>query len=148
VICDVAARHGCKRECFSGRHNRGCRCYPLELVKSTLSPIDHLRPYRMITHTMNAFRSSARVALQVRSSGLPRFVRGYASAPQYEHLLVSTPKPGVGFSRSTPLFSLHPICHNAFFVVILVPSSFNHTDTNFVQSSLIVQKPSMPSAHP
>jgi hypothetical protein len=54
-----------------------------------------------ITYNMQAFRSTARVASQFRPAGLPRFVRGYASAPQYEHIMVSTPKPGVGFSQSS-----------------------------------------------
>jgi enoyl-CoA hydratase len=55
---------------------------------------------------MQAFRSTARVASQFRPSGLPRFVRGYASAPQYEHILVSTPKPGVGFGEQS-LYNLN-----------------------------------------
>jgi enoyl-CoA hydratase len=59
----------------------------------------------LIIHKMQAFRSTARVASQFRASGLPRFVRGYASAKQYEHVLVSSPKPGVGFSKYfNPIF--------------------------------------------
>jgi enoyl-CoA hydratase len=53
----------------------------------------------LITYKMQAFRSTARVASQFRPSGLPRFARGYASAKQYEHIMVSTPKPGVGFGK-------------------------------------------------
>jgi enoyl-CoA hydratase len=48
---------------------------------------------------MHAFRSTARVASQFRPAAFPRFARGYASSKTYEHLLVSTPKPGVGFSE-------------------------------------------------
>jgi enoyl-CoA hydratase len=62
---------------------------------------------------MHAFRSTARVASQFRPAAFPRFARGYASSKTYEHLLVSTPKPGVGFSElfSTYL-SLHPHLHS------------------------------------
>ena len=58
---------------------------------------------------MHAFRSTARVASQFRPATLPRFARGYATAKTYEHLLVSTPKPGVGFSEWHPthLLLLH-----------------------------------------
>lgn len=48
---------------------------------------------------MQAFRSSVRVASQFRPTGLPRLVRGYSTEKTYEHLLVSTPKPGVGLSK-------------------------------------------------
>ena len=48
---------------------------------------------------MQAFRSTARVASQFRPTGLPRF---YSTQKSYEHLLVSTPKPGVGFSEYHP----------------------------------------------
>ncbi|KAH9871714.1 hypothetical protein J1614_005970 [Plenodomus biglobosus] len=48
---------------------------------------------------MHAFRSSVRVASRVQATGLPRFVRGYSAATETEFkmLLVSKPKPGVGF---------------------------------------------------
>jgi enoyl-CoA hydratase len=48
---------------------------------------------------MQAFRSTTKFASQFRSTGLPRF---YSTQKSYEHLLVSTPKPGVGLGM--PLF--------------------------------------------
>ena len=48
---------------------------------------------------MQALRSTTRFASQFRSTGLPRF---YSTEKSYEHLLVSTPKPGVGLGM--PLF--------------------------------------------
>jgi hypothetical protein len=58
----------------------------------------------IVTANMHAFRSTARVASQFRPAAFPRFARGYATQKTYEHLLVSTPKPGVGFGE------LHSIC--------------------------------------
>lgn len=52
---------------------------------------------------MQAFRSAPRVASQFRSVGLPRLVRGYATK-SYEHVLVSTPKEGVGLGKSECLW--------------------------------------------
>ncbi|KNG49355.1 enoyl-CoA hydratase mitochondrial precursor [Stemphylium lycopersici] len=45
---------------------------------------------------MQAFRSAPRLASHFRSTGLPTLARGYATQRSYEHLLVSTPKTGVG----------------------------------------------------
>jgi enoyl-CoA hydratase len=53
---------------------------------------------------MQAFRSTARIAPQFQSTGLPRLVRGYATQKTFEHLLVSTPKPGVGLSKFLSIF--------------------------------------------
>lgn len=51
---------------------------------------------------MQAFRHSPRAVSQFRSASAAglRFTRGYAEEKKYEHILVSTPKPGVGFSKS------------------------------------------------
>jgi len=59
---------------------------------------------------MHAFRSTARVASQFRPATLPRFARGYATAKTYEHLLVSTPKPGVGFIQLNRPKALNALC--------------------------------------
>ncbi|KAI8937195.1 hypothetical protein NX059_006405 [Plenodomus lindquistii] len=47
---------------------------------------------------MQALRSSARMASRFQATGMPRFVRGYSTATEteYQMLLVSKPKPGVG----------------------------------------------------
>ncbi|KAF2788965.1 ClpP/crotonase [Melanomma pulvis-pyrius CBS 109.77] len=44
-----------------------------------------------------SLRASTRVASQFRASSLPKLTRTYATGKTYEHILVSTPKPGVGF---------------------------------------------------
>ncbi|KAL5120662.1 hypothetical protein ACEQ8H_001411 [Pleosporales sp. CAS-2024a] len=59
---------------------------------------------------MQAFRATARVASQFRPPGLPRLVRGYASAPQYEYLVVSAPKPGVGLVQLNRPKALNALC--------------------------------------
>jgi enoyl-CoA hydratase len=46
---------------------------------------------------MQAFRATVREASRRTPAGL-RFARGYSSGKTYEHLLVSSPKPGVGLS--------------------------------------------------
>ncbi|KAF2644906.1 ClpP/crotonase [Massarina eburnea CBS 473.64] len=57
---------------------------------------------------MQAFRSSLRAAREVRPGF--RFVRGYASGKTYEHLLVSSPKPGVGFIQLNRPKALNALC--------------------------------------
>jgi hypothetical protein len=60
------------------------------------------------TYTMQSLRTSTRVASQFRAARMPRLARTYASATTYEHILVSTPKPGVGFSTFTQRSSSTP----------------------------------------
>lgn len=69
----------------------GCHCSSRSIH---LSPC--IFPPHTHTHTMHAVRSAARAASQFRPTPLPRFVRAYSSPTAYEHLLVSTPRPGVG----------------------------------------------------
>ncbi|ORY02919.1 ClpP/crotonase-like domain-containing protein [Clohesyomyces aquaticus] len=45
---------------------------------------------------MQSIRASTRVASQFRTASFPKLVRTYAEGKSYEHLLVSSPKPGVG----------------------------------------------------
>ncbi|PSN67328.1 ClpP/crotonase [Corynespora cassiicola Philippines] len=61
---------------------------------------------------MQAFRTSTRVASQFRTAAFPRFVRRYAveSANAYEHLLVSSPKPGVGLIQLNRPKALNALC--------------------------------------
>ncbi|KAL6704338.1 hypothetical protein ACN47E_008294 [Coniothyrium glycines] len=68
---------------------------------------------------MLAFRSTARVASQFRPTGLPRLVRGYSTEKTYEHLLVSTPKPGVGLIQLN-----RPKALNALFTPLIL--ELNH----------------------
>jgi len=67
---------------------------------------------------MQAFRSSVRVASRFQPVGLPRLVRGYSDAieSQYKLLLVSKPKPGVGFSMFL-CFLQFPSLHDEAFQV-------------------------------
>jgi hypothetical protein len=88
------------------------RCYPearlsilIELLLDTV--------YRQ--HTMQALLTTRRITSRFQPLRAPHWIRMYASdsTPTYEHILVSTPKPGVGFSKSPPLPSLHtPILTN------------------------------------
>jgi enoyl-CoA hydratase len=70
---------------------------------------------------MQALRSTTRFASRFQSASSPKLVRSFA-AGTYEHLLVSTPKPGVGFSkfllphpRSNQLLKLHQIIARIWF---------------------------------
>ncbi|KAJ4346082.1 hypothetical protein N0V95_005698 [Ascochyta clinopodiicola] len=59
---------------------------------------------------MQAFRSTATIASQFKSTGLPRLARAYSTQKSYEHLLVSTPKPGVGFVQLNRPKALNALC--------------------------------------
>jgi hypothetical protein len=79
--------------------------------------------------------TSRRVASQFTPSTLPRIVRPYSSSTAYEHIIVSTPKPGVGLGK---LWQSQASRFNCSFLLIV----------ELPQSLLTGRKPSMPSAHP
>jgi hypothetical protein len=77
------------------------RSYPPKLDLfgcNTLHRSSSDRTYNSSQTNMQALRSSTRFASRFQSAGSPKLVRSFA-AGTYEHLLVSTPKPGVGFSK-------------------------------------------------
>lgn len=57
---------------------------------------------------MLALGSSIRAATRAPACGF-RFARHYSSETQYQHLLVSSPKPGVGFSQSPRTILVEPV---------------------------------------
>ncbi|KAF2871905.1 ClpP/crotonase-like domain-containing protein [Massariosphaeria phaeospora] len=64
---------------------------------------------------MYALRSPTRVASRFHAASFPKLVRGYASGKTYEHLLVSSPKPGVGFIQLN-----RPKALNALFTPLIL----------------------------
>ncbi|KAF2748211.1 ClpP/crotonase [Sporormia fimetaria CBS 119925] len=60
---------------------------------------------------MQAFRTTTRVASAFRTVRGPQIVRGYAdSASEYQYLLVSRPKPGVGLIQLNRPKALNALC--------------------------------------
>ncbi|OCL07772.1 enoyl-CoA hydratase mitochondrial precursor [Glonium stellatum] len=59
---------------------------------------------------MYSLRASSRVASKFTSSSLPRLIRPYSSSSTYEHLIVSTPKPGVGLVTFNRPKALNALC--------------------------------------
>jgi len=58
----------------------------------------------------STLRASRRVASQITPSTLPRIVRPYSSSTTYEHIIVSTPKPGVGLVTLNRPKALNALC--------------------------------------
>lgn len=87
---------------------------------------------------MASSRSLRPLAHRVTPHCLPRLFRPYSAAvsKNYENLLISTPKPGVGLSTQPPANRLHT--HAKADVADLSP----------LQSPLTAPAPSMPSRHP
>ncbi|XTI85776.1 enoyl-CoA hydratase mitochondrial precursor [Cenococcum geophilum] len=59
---------------------------------------------------MYSLRAPRRVASQFTPSSLPRLIRLYSSSSTYEHLIVSTPKPGVGLVTFNRPKALNALC--------------------------------------
>ncbi|KAF2803730.1 enoyl-CoA hydratase mitochondrial precursor [Mytilinidion resinicola] len=57
-----------------------------------------------------SLRASRRVSSQFLPSTLPRIVRSYSSSTTYEHIIVSTPKPGVGLVTFNRPKALNALC--------------------------------------
>lgn len=55
---------------------------------------------------MQALRTTTRVASRFRAVRGAQFVRGYADSKTYEHIIVSTPEPGVGFGMLSHVLQL------------------------------------------
>jgi len=58
----------------------------------------------------STLRASRRVASQFTPSTFPRIVRPYSSSTTYEHIIVSTPKPGVGLVTLNRPKALNALC--------------------------------------
>ncbi len=73
--------------------------YPHSPCNPKLLALNWQRTIDSDIHKMQAFRSTTRVVPQLRATGFPRIARRFVSDGTFEHLLVSTPKTGVGFSE-------------------------------------------------
>jgi hypothetical protein len=77
--------------------NHSCLLSVLSFYSTRLTNNRVGDPIESSQNRMQAFRATIREASRRAPAGV-RLVRGYASGKTYEHLLVSSPKPGVGFS--------------------------------------------------